>query len=382
MDENNKLETEEEIKKPEEEPNPENSYSKLYKKRKTLLISSLVIIFLVVILPYLAFNLILNYAKPSNKAPAANISDTKTNSADIDWKTYTNKEIGIVFDYPSTWDPIEKDEELCTTIDGFSRVVNNKTCVGIYLLNSLKSGYFFTAQSKIFPDYMPGRGGSWSDYYSLSYQYNKISPKVFIDSLCSKSKFYSCELKNNNYSFTYVKVLDDEQIIQSTRKANYYYVLSENDTFPILIFSNQSLLDSMSLKDAETILDKMVSSLRVTEVVPYTSTTVTQTPTPTSSQKSCSVDWSNLPSVISAGQTYNIPVTFKSNFGTRLPSVYIAPGGSPLYRAINSDYTQNTVTVTLNINLDTEGNYLLTPYLDEASGKGVKCNAQDITVNP
>lgn len=109
--------------------------------------------------------------------------------------------------------------------------------------------------------------------------------------------------------------------------------------------------------------------------------TLTPTPTPIPAQ-SCTVNWGNFPATVAVGQSYTFPITFTSNFGTRMPSVYLDPTGQSLYRNSNSANSgSNSVTVNLTIpNNIPAGNYTMKPYLDNASAVGILCTTKPFTV--
>lgn len=110
------------------------------------------------------------------------------------------------------------------------------------------------------------------------------------------------------------------------------------------------------------------------------------TPTPEQTSNSaltpaCTIDWSNFPPLIITGQPYTFSVTFNSNFGTAMPSVYIYPSGQALYRGSNSSGSNlNSVTVIVNLTGPANGTYTLKPYLDNSSAQGVECNEKTFTV--
>jgi hypothetical protein len=95
----------------------------------------------------------------------------------------------------------------------------------------------------------------------------------------------------------------------------------------------------------------------------------------------CTIDWSNFPPSIVNGGIYTFSVTFNSNFGTAMPSVYIYPDGQSLYRDSNSSGSGlNSVTVNISLTGPASGTYTLKPYLDDSSGKGIECNEKVFTV--
>ena len=210
-------------------------------------------------------------ACPKNTpTPTSSPTDTLT------WKTYTNQEIGISFDYPSNWEPINKSEELCLPSGGSSRIVNNNPCVGIYLSNSLVpyKWSFLSTQSKIFPKFIPGRGISWMDEFSMSNKLNNVSPEEFVNSLCKINNQYFCIKETNKNGVVFVKILKPRQYqdwdevdekVDEKEKVLFYYVLNANENFPIIILSNQALVDIMTLDESEKIFDMILTNFKFTQ---------------------------------------------------------------------------------------------------------------------
>lgn len=187
------------------------------------------------------------------------------------WKTYSNSELGISFRYPTEWDELQEDEELCLFDSGSRREYNNQPCVHIMLIIPMYNKSFLAAKSILTAKYGPGRGAYWGDRFSMGAQ-SGVTADNFINTYCAKFKSYRCSKETNANGISYIKSLEDEQVIESKRKAFYYSVLNRSNNFPIVLLSTQGLLDSVTPEESERILDQILSTFKLTQIVGLSAT--------------------------------------------------------------------------------------------------------------
>ena len=207
-----------------------------------------------------------NFSQFSLPTPKTLITPTPSSSdPTANWKTYTNKEIGISFKYPSEWGELETREELCLPEGGPVREYQNQPCVHIQIFTpAIDKAAFLVTQSELFIKYGPGRGAYWGDRFSISAEYSGVTPEKFIDNYCVAEGPYSCVKQTNQNNVSYIKSLEDEKVIESRRKALYYFISHPTSPFPMLLWSNQNFLDTSSLEKTEVTLDQMLSTFKFT----------------------------------------------------------------------------------------------------------------------
>lgn len=184
-----------------------------------------------------------------------------------DSRTYESKEVGIAFSYPTEWGDISVNEELCLPKEGYTREYNGQPCVSMYLLSSTYRRGFLVATSKLFPQYIPGRGAIWGDEIIPFIS----DPEMSLHNYCTKNNTVSCESKTNQYGVGYIKSitntgrLGDTGHAQENRKSIYYFILNKNRNFPIVELSSESLPDSKSLQSYEKDFDQILSTFKFTD---------------------------------------------------------------------------------------------------------------------
>src|SRR3989344_1404203 len=135
-----------------------------------------------VIQPPAQYTPLLTQPTPPTGDETANLLDEA--SAMAGWKLYRNGEVGIEFRYPPELGELTIREEQCLPADGPTREYQGEPCVGI-------STSIFTAQSRLFATYGPGRGASYGDIFSLAAKNQKdFSVEDFVKNYCSSSPSY------------------------------------------------------------------------------------------------------------------------------------------------------------------------------------------------
>lgn len=183
------------------------------------------------------------------------------------WKTYTNGDLKIQFDYPVSWNKLKEGGEPCFEKIGeslnYDKVVdrvNGELCKHISVKQN--GHVFLAAQSLTFPDRAPGRGGYWGDGPAFEIRKEAWLPEQWLSSYCKEHGDYvhRCTLQKNPHGISYVKNLGPIQIQgESDKTAFYYYVYKPNSPFPIISLSNQDLESSLA---SEEIFDQILSTFR------------------------------------------------------------------------------------------------------------------------
>ena len=187
-------------------------------------------------------------------------------SLTANWKMYVSEEIGISFKYPPSFGSINKDEELCLIDRNFIREYQNQVCVGIKLESVTASGKqsFLVAQSKLFLEHGPGRGGYWGDLSAALSE----NPEINVKSYCINYNplRIGCSMRINSNSVLYVKSLETVQTRDYPNpniKAIYYVILNKNKDFPVIII-RATENDNLSFEESERTFDQILSTLKFT----------------------------------------------------------------------------------------------------------------------
>lgn len=206
------------------------------------------------------------------------------------WKTYTNKELGIQFNYPPEWGELVKQEEPCLVDTGGTREYQGQPCIHVSLSKPADAGLgrqiFLASQSKMFAKHGPGRGAYFGDTFTIAEQ-EGIDQQEFVEKYCTiitdyqsaiitglwhkrNSKYNRCGVQRNTDGILYAKSFEAApKDLIAEEKDNpppvyyiYYLVYHPDHPFPGVILSTDRFSSPESVADQEKIFDQILSTFK------------------------------------------------------------------------------------------------------------------------
>jgi hypothetical protein len=132
------------------------------------------------------------------------VAPTTDPSLTANWLAYTNKEIGISFKYPPSFNSIHKNEELCWSNGDLVREYHNQLCIGIELATVASNGKttFLVSQSKLFPKHRLGRGAYWGDLSAALAENAEVNVRKYCTDYNPLRIACSVSINSNSVLFT------------------------------------------------------------------------------------------------------------------------------------------------------------------------------------